>query len=909
MTVARYVDPNYTTQTAAQYKANLDAAAKVMKRLGDWFAPHQVYAGSPNPDLAVELDAGWVFKGSTLTEIAAQTVTGFTIPSAGQNRVDRVVLDPFTGAARRVAGTAVTGSPSATAPAIPAGTIPICQVYITSSDTVITDAMITDERVHAGVDLMLDADLIELFHVNYQTGHRDLAAARYDPAFFNQQWGGAPHYFEMVDGATGTPYRFEMATGYIDVNTIYTPLAGDAAHTQVAQSFKVSKGVSVPAIWVKVYKYGNPTNNLELRLYTDTGGVPNTGAGVITNGTATAISGKLFSSDANGQWVRFSFATPPALTANTTYHMALKSSGAVDGSNYWIWALNTSGKYPHGNVTHADGTPTWSTDASGTYDAAFMVEQSSSVASLQTGGLFSDGKLTFFEGSPLNQSNGRVKDLKDFRGLDLTDFTLLVRGTAWTKDKTILEFQYGMDHDRIVLRSNVTTGYAQLDVYDSGGTKRTVTGTTDVSTGDHDIMIRVRAKGDGSDALYLYVDGSSQGTPITAATISFDTLFGLAQIGTFWIGGGFALASTWTKDTTMGSLPSADGWTWTGTGTEANCMSVSGGKLYQNKNGYASTDTGYYKKTTLSLSNANGWAYVDKERTASGTNTAGAIFNPFVVIDDGTKQFCFGRQEYFTASLQAASADVYSQIDNKSVESVTYVVGKGSDALVFKNGRLSIDYSTLLTKASASSSFTGNSVNFGDIAGGAGENADAVWDYVKYYNTAWLPPQFTAGSLSELAIWTGDKTSLASSLYNSGTFVSVKQYCGLRKNYLDEIPFEVSVNNITSNPTYTTLWTNSALLAETEAYFIGGNARIDFDGTAFNSSISFTIFQAAVDGIGFQNRDIAVNQHSNANYYGSYSLHANRQLNFGLHKAEIRIGVSGDTTTVSARRMTVRAKV
>lgn len=69
------------------------------------------------------------------------------VPSAGQHRVDRVVVDVVTGVASRVAGTAVTGSPSATPPAIPAGKLPICQVRITSDDTVILNSMITDERL------------------------------------------------------------------------------------------------------------------------------------------------------------------------------------------------------------------------------------------------------------------------------------------------------------------------------------------------------------------------------------------------------------------------------------------------------------------------------------------------------------------------------------------------------------------------------------------------------------------------------------------------------------------------------------------------------------------------------------------------------------------------------------------
>lgn len=148
MGVQRFVQPDYSdsAQDGTTYAVNHDRAVTVFKRSGDWFAPHQVYTGSPNPDLAVELDAGWIWNGTTLTEVAAQFLGGFTIPTAGQHRVDRVVVDSVTGAASRVAGTAATGSPSATAPAIPAGKIPVCQVLITSADTAVLNSMITDER-------------------------------------------------------------------------------------------------------------------------------------------------------------------------------------------------------------------------------------------------------------------------------------------------------------------------------------------------------------------------------------------------------------------------------------------------------------------------------------------------------------------------------------------------------------------------------------------------------------------------------------------------------------------------------------------------------------------------------------------------------------------------------------------
>lgn len=147
MSTAKYTRPDSDTQLASAYKANIDAMAKVFERFGAAFAPHEQDVGSPTPELSVRLDAGFVWDGTTLTEVAAQTVGGFTTPSAGQHRIDRVVVDAITGVASRIAGTPATGSPSATPPSISAGKLPVCQVAFTDADTAVLNEMITDERV------------------------------------------------------------------------------------------------------------------------------------------------------------------------------------------------------------------------------------------------------------------------------------------------------------------------------------------------------------------------------------------------------------------------------------------------------------------------------------------------------------------------------------------------------------------------------------------------------------------------------------------------------------------------------------------------------------------------------------------------------------------------------------------
>lgn len=747
--------------------------------------------------------------------------------------------------------------------------------------------------------------VVELLHIDHDTGHRDMIADGWMPAFFNQQWGGAPHYFEMVDGATGVPYKFEAATGHIDQNQPAFNVADATARTWSFQGFKVSSTQSITALWVKIGKLGNPTNNLEMRILPDDGsGTKPTGSTAITNGTATAQSGKLHSSDTIGQWVRFVFPTPCALTADTFYHITLKSSGAVDGSNYWLWARSLSAKYPHGNSGPGDGTPTWSAET--TNDFIFLIEAPATTASLQTGGIFSDGKLQFFEGSPLNQSNGRVKNLRDFRGWDLTDFTLYTAGTAWTKDKTIVDIGYGLDHDRIVLRSAVTTGYATLTVYESDGTVHTVTGTTDISTGDHQVSFRVRAKNDGSDAVQLLVDGVSEGTPVASASIAFDTLFANAQIGTMWIGGGFALAPTFSGSSIgingFSGLPSTLGWTYGGAATEANAFSVSGGKLYKNYGGYASTDTGYYRKTTAGMNNAVGTSLLVKSRVARSPNTKSSSAEDYILYD-GTKSWQCIVNEYYVEPFNAASIAV-PQIDNKSADSVHHMLSKGSDGYWFHNHRLLVDGTEQNTGATAT-----NEVSIGDFANGAGENADSVHSYWKYYTTAWLPPQFTSGSLSEFAIWNGDKTSILPALYNSGTMISVKQYCGVEKNYVgDGVVQTYFQKGITSAPSTAGSF---ALVPELEAFVVGSEIRFDSVMDFSNTNSTNSNFGPFVDGdtkvlAGANSFNIGIA--AGTSDVSAQTVAAKAKVPFGLHKVEQRWNASGGTMTSNSTRRQVNVE-
>jgi hypothetical protein len=138
--VATYSITNYTTQDPATYKAGIDANFRVGQRIVDAFAPH----AQSSPNMTVALDAGAIFTGAGLIEVAAQNTSTITAPIANP-RIDRIVCNLITGSVSVITGTPA-GSP--VAPAITAGNFPVAQVLLQTSSTSITNSMITDERIN-----------------------------------------------------------------------------------------------------------------------------------------------------------------------------------------------------------------------------------------------------------------------------------------------------------------------------------------------------------------------------------------------------------------------------------------------------------------------------------------------------------------------------------------------------------------------------------------------------------------------------------------------------------------------------------------------------------------------------------------------------------------------------------------
>lgn len=146
MTVATFVQPNVTTQSAAVYKAAIDAAIAVLATIGADYACH----AKGTPDMQVLVDSGQLFlANSTLVSNAQQTSATIVAPVTNP-RIDRIVINDQTGVISVITGSEAA-SPSA--PAITAGTRPVAQILLATSTTAITNSMITDERVVTTFDV------------------------------------------------------------------------------------------------------------------------------------------------------------------------------------------------------------------------------------------------------------------------------------------------------------------------------------------------------------------------------------------------------------------------------------------------------------------------------------------------------------------------------------------------------------------------------------------------------------------------------------------------------------------------------------------------------------------------------------------------------------------------------------
>ena len=139
MTAKTFVQPDFTSQDAAAYKAAIDTCVAVLARMSGGFAPH----AQSTPDMTIKLDAGSIpGSGAVATEVSAQNTGTITAPSANP-RIDVVYVDQLTGVIGVATG-AEAASPST--PVVPSGKVGMAKINLVVSQTEIANADIEDVR-------------------------------------------------------------------------------------------------------------------------------------------------------------------------------------------------------------------------------------------------------------------------------------------------------------------------------------------------------------------------------------------------------------------------------------------------------------------------------------------------------------------------------------------------------------------------------------------------------------------------------------------------------------------------------------------------------------------------------------------------------------------------------------------
>lgn len=725
--------------------------------------------------------------------------------------------------------------------------------------------------------------LVHLLHPSIDGGWRDIYRAGWVPAYHNQLWGGSNWGCEMIDELTGTWKKFEVATCSLDDSTIATQ-GSSSAQVGLSQGFVVSESFTPTAVWIKVAKNANPTDNLQLQIWSDDG----TGKPSAALGSAASIPARRINTNSTTKttWMQVP-AFYPALVAGVQYHLVYTRSGAIDATNYYILKGNNFKRYPYGNYCAYNGT-TWTANTS--FVSCFMIQGPTANTLLQTGGTYGNAKLAFVPPTAKNNQQRLLRnDMRNF--YDGRNFTAVIRGGTWAKGATIAEFGNASATDRIQITTNVSTGVPVVNLYDTNGNLFTVSGAVDVSTITSDIIISARTVGDGSDYLKMFINGSASGASLTGQTFVMDPF--LRDSGTAYIGGGFAAAPAWTG-MTFATLPSAQGWTFASPSglTEAATYSVAGNKLYSNRGGFGTTGDGYYTKT-VTLSNATGWSFETKARVTSSSGNSGLVNGFSFQISDGTKIVSLTIQDKFIQAGYTTNLISYLG-DFAAGENTFLVTGKGSDFYVFINNKLVIDGTGLMVDTSAL-----NRILIGDISQVSAENVDAVISTVKYATTGLYLPMATTGNISEYAYFNGDRTALAAPLWNNSTQLSVKELCGMTRGYVNEIKQTEGRYGVVGSSNFTN--TTPVQIGETTSWLFGSKFDGNFGGSGLNSVAMNSYFYGYCDGANI--RDSSLLAGSSQAQWNNYSLSlANDAGYLGLHNFYVALAVDGSGTHTSRWR-------
>ncbi len=115
------------------------------------------------------------------------------------------------------------------------------------------------------------------------------------------------------------------------------------------QTFAHSAGAvwTVDTVELRLRKVGAPSDNVQVQLYTDNAGSPNT---LLKTATVAAAS-----IPTEADWVSFDFDNLQQLTSGVTYGLVVSRSGANSPTDYYEIDLEENGTYTSGTCTAYDG--------------------------------------------------------------------------------------------------------------------------------------------------------------------------------------------------------------------------------------------------------------------------------------------------------------------------------------------------------------------------------------------------------------------------------------------------------------------------------------------------------------------------------------------------------------------------
>jgi len=190
------------------------------------------------------------------------------------------------------------------------------------------------------------------------------------PVIGKGQPGGAHAIIECRGWYETLEWRYYLQDSgkeiHEEISTNWGREIGEDNRPIAAQSFQLSStaGWTATAIWLRVSKYGAPTDNLQIDLYSDAAGVPNAS---LTGGATTLAGGNV---NTYYEWTEFTLSSAVALSLATTYWIHCSRSGAVDDDDHYM--IGGGDDYLDGSMKLWNGA-SWNSEDKYSNDLTFKV--------------------------------------------------------------------------------------------------------------------------------------------------------------------------------------------------------------------------------------------------------------------------------------------------------------------------------------------------------------------------------------------------------------------------------------------------------------------------------------------------------------------------------------------------------